>query len=211
MTRQTDRLFFRPALMLAAALAWAPAAFAAASPAEAASPEAAPARIRPLAGVLFTGTEGNNDRSFTNPDGSTASGSLSGRYEAFAGAEFPLDPNGLSLRLTAGIHTSANFKNSSGGSEHFTRYPLEATLWYPLNEKLRAGGGARYSMRARFSGPGGKTSDGLTATPALIVGVGYTLVPHLLLDARYVYERYEQSSGADLDASHWGLGLTAIY
>jgi Outer membrane protein beta-barrel domain len=212
MTRQIDRLFFRPALVLAAALAGAPAAFADASPADAASPQATPARIRPLAGVLFTGTAGNNDQSFANPDGSTAAGSLSGRYEAFAGAEFPVDPDGLSLRLTAGVHTSANFRNSSGGSEHFTRYPLEATLWYPVNDKLRVGGGARYSMRARFSGPGGKTSDGLNATPALIFGIGYTLVPHLLLDARYVYERYEQGSGgSDVEASHWGLGLTAIY
>jgi hypothetical protein len=28
---------------------------------------------------------------------------------------------------------------------------------------------------------------------------------------RYVYERYEQASGGDLEASHWGAGLTAIY
>ena len=36
-------------------------------------------------------------------------------------------------------------------------------------------------------------------------------MPHLLLDLRYVYERYERSSGADVEASHWGVGLTAIY
>ena len=42
-------------------------------------------------------------------------------------------------------------------------------------------------------------------------GAGYRLVPHLLLDLRYVYQRYEQASGNDLDASHWGAGLTAIY
>ena len=215
MTRHTDRSSHgRPTLALAIALAFAPAApaaFAATSPADGASPEATPARIRPVAGVLITGTAGTNDVGVTNPDGSVAVGSLSGRYEAFAGAEFPIDPNGLSLRLTAGIHTSANFSNSSGGSEHFTRYPFEATLWYPLNDRLRVGGGARYSLRGRFSGPGRKSNDGLDATPALIFGVGVALVPHVLLDARYVYERFERSGAGDVEASHWGLGLTAIY
>lgn len=212
MTRHTACVFpGRPTLALAIALACAPAAFAATSPADGASPEGAPARIRPVAGVLITGTAGTNDVGVTNPDGGVAVGSLSGRYEAFAGAEFPIDPNGLSLRLTAGIHTSATFSNSGGGDEHFTRYPLEATLWYPLNDKLRVGGGARYSMRARFSGQGNKTSDGLNATPALIFGVGVALLPHVLLDARYVYERFERSGADDVEASHWGLGLTAIY
>ena len=142
--------------------------------------------------------------------GSVSSGSLSGRYEGFAGAEFPVDPNGLALRLTAGIHASANFTGSSG-SEHLTSFPLEATLWYPIDDKLRLGGGVRYAMHTRFSGAGKHTTNGLNPTPALVFGAGYRLLPHLLLDMRYVYQRYEQASGDDLEASHWGLGLTAIY
>jgi len=198
------------ALALAAACACAAPTLAAPSPADEAAPAAAPSAIRPLAGVLITGTAGENNGSFTNPDGSTVTGNLGGRYEAFAGAEFPIDPNGLSLRLTAGIHVTGDM-SGSGGSEHLTRFPLEATLWYPLNDKLRIGGGARYSLRARFSGAGGKTSDHLSPMPSLVLGVGYQLLPHLLLDGRYVYERYEQYGGADVEASHWGLGLTAIY
>jgi len=198
------------ALALAAACACAAPTLASPSPADEAAPAAAPSAIRPLAGVLITGTAGENNGSFTNPDGSTVTGNLGGRYEAFAGAEFPIDPNGLSLRLTAGIHVTGNM-SGSGGSEHLTRFPLEATLWYPLNDKLRIGGGARYSMRARFSGAGGHTSDGLNAMPSLVLGVGYQLLPHLLLDGRYVYERFERYGGADVEASHWGLGLTAIY
>lgn len=198
------------ALALASALAFATPASAAPSPADTATPAAAPAPIRAVAGVLFTGTAGTNDVTVTNPDGSTASGSLSGRYEAFAGAEFPLAPNGLALRLTAGIHSSANF-SGSGGSERMTSFPFEATIWYPVNDRMRIGAGARYAMRSRFSGAGGKTSDGLNPTPAVLFGVGYQLMPHLLLDVRYVYERYEQAAGGDLEASHWGLGLTAIY
>ena len=204
--RRTARAF-----ALAIVLAGVSTAFAAPSPADGASPQAAPAAIRPLVGVMLTGTLGDNNESVTNPDGSTAVGSLSGRYEAYAGAEFPIDPNGLKLRLTAGVHASASFSSSSGGSEHLTSIPFEATLWYPVNDKLRVGGGARYAMHTRFSGAGDKTSDGLNPTPALLVGVGYRLMPHLLLDLRYVYERYEQDGGADLDASHWGVGLTAIY
>ena len=196
---------------LAFALAGVSTAFAAPSPADGTSPQAAPAAIRPLVGVMLTGTAGTDKIYVTNPDGSTAEGSLSGRYEAYAGAEFPIDPNGLTLRLTAGVHASASFSSSGGGSEHVTSIPFEATLWYPLNDKLRVGGGARYAMHTRFSGAGDKTGDGLNPTPALVFGVGYRLMPHLLLDLRYVYERYEQAAGADLEASHWGLGLTAIY
>ena len=204
--------FRRPACACALATAFACAmpALAAPSPAESTSPEAAPAWIHPLAGVLLTGTIGNNKHAFTNPDGTTVAGSLSGRYEAFAGAEFPIDPNGLSLRLTGGIHVSASL-SGAGGNEHFTRFPLEATLWYPASDKLRIGGGVRYSMRARFTGAGRNTSDNINPTPAFIVGLGYQLMPHLLLDGRYVYERYEQATGGDIEASHWGLGLTAIY
>jgi hypothetical protein len=199
-----------PAFALGAALAGAAPAFAAPSPADGASPEAAPAGIRPLAGVLLTGTISSDKIAVRNPDGSSSVGSLSGRYEAFAGAEFPVDPNGLALRLTAGIHASANF-TGSGGSEHATSVPLEATLWYPLSDQLRVGAGVRYAMHTRFSGAGNKTTDGLNPTPAVVFGAGYRLLPHLLLDMRYVYQRYEQASGSDIEASHWGAGLTAIY
>ena len=213
MTLRTSPHAFRRAshaLALGAALACAVPAFAAPSPADGASPDAAPARIRPVAGVLLTGTISGNTIGVTNPDRSVSDGSLSGRYEAFAGAEFPVDPNGLAVRLTAGIHATANFTGSHG-SEHATSFPFEATLWYPVNDTLRLGGGVRYAMRTRFSGAGNHTADNLNPTPSLVFGAGYRLLPHLLLDLRYVYQRYEQPSGDDLDASHWGVGLTAIY
>jgi hypothetical protein len=197
------------AVALACALAAAPS-FAATSPADGASPDATRAWIHPLAGVLLTGTIGDNKTTVTNPDGSSATGSLSGRYEALAGAEFPVDPNGLSLRLTVGVHMTANF-TGAGGSEHMSSFPVEATLWYPLDDKVRVGAGMRYALHSRFSGAGGKTSDHLNSTPSLVLGVGYSVLPHLLLDMRYVYQRYEQASGVDLEASHWGLGLTALY
>lgn len=198
------------ALLLASAWALAaplPAA-AAASPAESASPESPPP-IRPLVGVLLTGTIEGNDTVVTNPDGSTAAGNLSGRYEAFAGAEFPLAPNGLTLRLTFGIHVAP--MSSSSGSESFIRFPLEASVWYPLNDKLRVGGGARYAMRMRFNGAGDNTSNGLNATPGILFLADYRVLPHLSLDMRYVYERYENPAGNDVEASHWGFGATAIY
>ena len=211
MTRLVFLAARRPAraVALAIALAGACDVFAAPSPADGAT---APAAIRPLVGAMLTGTVSDHKVTVTNPDGSAAVGSLSGRYEAYAGAEFPIDPNGLALRLTAGLHASASFSRSGGGSEHVTSIPFEATLWYPVSDRLRLGGGARYAMHTRFSGAGKKTPDGLNPTPALVFGVGYRLMPHLLLDMRYVYERYEQANGgADLDASHWGVGLTAIY
>lgn len=193
------------AVALPFALAACGHAFAAAAPAD----EASPAAIRPLVGVMLTGTLGNDKTTVTNPDGIGATGSPSGRYEAFAGAEFPVDPNGLAVRLTVGYHVSGEFKGD--GSEHMTSIPLEATLWYPLNEQLRVGAGVRYAMRSRFSGAGRHTSDSLNPTPALVAGLGYRFLPHLEVDARYAYQRYEQPTGGDVEASFWGVGLTALY
>ncbi len=191
------------ALILAAA-ACGPA-LAATSPAD----EASPSAIRALAGVMLTGTIGNEKVGVTNPDGSQIAGSLGGRYEAYAGAEFPVDPDGLAIRLTVGYHVTAAF--TGAGGEHMTSLPFEATLWYPIDDKLRVAGGVRYAMHSRFSGAGQHTADMLNPTPTLVAGFGYRFTPHLEFDMRYVYERYEQASGGDLDASHWGLGLTAIY
>jgi len=191
-------------LALALALPVAHAALAAASPAD----EASPAGIRPLVGAMLTGTVGNNKTTVTNPDASTATGSLSGRYEAYAGAEFPIDPNGLALRLTVGYHVSP-FKGAS--SEHLTSLPFEGTLWYPLSDQLRVFAGVRYAMHNRFSGPGRRTTDNINATPGPVAGFGVRLMPHLELNMRYAYQRYEQANGGDLEASFWGLGLTALY
>jgi opacity protein-like surface antigen len=200
----------RGALLLAtllAALAAPCIAFADAAPADAATPAAEPARIRPLAGALLTGTIASDKSTVTNPDGSTTTGSLGGRYEVLAGAEFPIDPNGLALRLTLGMHTVS----MSGTSERFTRFPLEASLWYPLNDKLRVGTGARYAARMRFSGAGNNTTDGLNATPSLLLLADYRVLPHVSIDMRYVYERFERTKGSDADGSHWGVGTTLIY
>ncbi len=201
-----------PSLALLAALAIAPvAALADAAPADTASPAASNdfGPIHPVVGALVTGTLGQADETVVNPDGSLATGKLGGRVQVFAGAEFGVAANGLKLRTTIGVQ-AANF-SSSEGSERFTRIPLEATLLYPLDDRLRIGGGVRYAARLRFSGPGKNTSDNINASPALLAVVDYRLFPHLLLDGRYVYERYESSINGDQEGSHWGIGLTAMY
>lgn len=201
----------RFALALAGIAALAPAAcHADAAPAEAVTPAAdgSYGPIRPLVGALLTGTIAGDPEGVANPDGSDASGVLGERVQVLAGAEFQLAANGLALRLTGGVQTG----NLSGahGSEHFRRFPLEASLLYPLDDRLRIGAGIRYAARIRFSGPGGNTSDGLSATPSLIAMVDYRLFDHLLLDVRYVYERFETANG-DLEGSHFGIGATARY
>jgi opacity protein-like surface antigen len=193
-------------LALAAPLALPLSARADAAPAEPVTPA-----VKIIVGALLTGTvTSDNASTVTNPDGSTASGNLAGRYELLAGAEFPLDPNGLAVRLTAGVHIG-EMSASTGAGERFVRFPLEATLWYPLNPRLHVGAGVRYAMRMRFTGPGRNTSDQLNATPSLLAGFEYQLLPNVALQARYVYERYEQASGVDLEGSHFGVGVTASY
>ena len=205
------------ALALAAALALPGLARADASPPDASSPAAPPpARgwtaygpVRPVVGILLTGTASHDRSVLSNPDGSAVSGNLGRSAEILAGAEFALAANGLRLRLAAGLQASN--LSSGGGHERFTRVPLEATLMFPAGERLRVGGGLRYAARLRFGGAGGGTSDQLNATPGVIGAVDYRLSPHLLADFRYVYERYEVSGSGDYEASHWGLGLTAMY
>jgi hypothetical protein len=205
------------AFALAAVLALPGLARADASPADASSPAAPPPTtgwtafgpVRPVVGLLLTGTVGDNRATFSNPDGSSASGNPSRSAQAFAGAEFALAANGLRLRLSAGLQAST--LSSPSGHERLTRVPLEATLLYPVGERLRVGGGLRYAARLRFSGAGGNTSDQLNAAPGVIGAIDYRLSPHLLADFRYVYERYELSGSHDYEASHWGIGLTAMY
>ena len=185
------------------------AALADASPADASSPVAdnsPPKGIHPVAGALLTGTLGGNNVTVTNPDGSAPSGNLGTRYEVFAGAEFPLTAGGLRLRLTAGIHTG-----SFGSDQHFTRFPLEASLMYPVTPDLRLGAGVRYPLRMRFSGAGNNTADGLAATPSVMALADYKLVEHVYVDMRYVVERYTLPAGGSVDASHWGIGASAMY
>ena len=200
------------ALAVAGLAALAPAiARADAAPAEPQSPVTgftAFGPIRPVVGVLVTGTLGTDPASVTNPDGSTAYGVLGKRYQVFAGAEFAVAANGLRLRLTGGLQSGD--LSTPAGSEHFTRVPLEATLLYPLNDKLRIGAGVRYAAHLRFSGPGGNTSDDINASPSVLAVADYRLFEHLLLDVRYVYERYQSTNG-DLEGSHFGIGATAQY
>jgi hypothetical protein len=198
------------ALLAACAALGAPApALADAAPADASSPvtdNAPPKGIHPVVGALLTGTVGSDDQYITNGDGSAAHGSLGGRYEVFAGAEFPLTAGGLRLRLTAGAHVGP-LSGPNGATEHIVRFPLEASLMYPLNVDLRFGIGARYPMRLRI---GGGNSD-LSATPSVMFLADYRVAPHVTVDMRYVVERYTRLTGGSADASHFGLGASAMY
>ncbi len=175
-----------------------------------ASNSAAPGKIRPVVGALLTGSVGQDTAAAINPDGSSVTFDPGARYELFGGAEFPLAGNGLTLRLTLGVHT-AQASNSSGGTERFTRFPLEATLLYPMNDSLRVGAGVRYPARLRFSGAGDDTADGISATPGVLVMADWFLAPHVALEGRYVVERYLLPGGGSITADHFGVGVAALY
>ena len=203
-----------PLVVAAAALLAQPqAARADASPADASSPVAdnsPPREFHPLVGALVTGNISPNDQSLANPDGSTATGNLGGRYEVFAGAEFPLTKGGLRLRLTAGAH-EGRVSPSAGGSEHFVYYPLEASLVYPVSDTWRLGGGVRYPARIKFSGPGAHSNLGLGSAPGAVGFIEWAVVPHVWLDLRFVAEDFEPYSGGSITTNHWGLGAVAEY
>jgi len=137
-----------PALTCLCALAAPLAARADAAPAEASSPVSSAPAIRPLAGVRYTIGEGESSKALLkNHDGTPrAEVDLAGIIDIYAGAEFPLAPNGLALQLTAGLHQSTS---SNGISAR--QYPLEALLLYPASPTLRVGGGVRYTINTYVS------------------------------------------------------------
>ena len=197
-----------PALICLGALAAPLVARADAAPAEAASPAAALPPIRPLAGVLYTVGEGEGSKAvLLNPDGTEkARVDLAGVIDLFAGADFPVAPNGLAIRLTAGVHQSSS---SNGVSAR--RFPLEALLMYPTSPTVTLGGGVRYPVHLRFNGAGDATA-GLTSTPGWVGMIEVKLGEHLAADFRYVKEQYQMSGSATrLDASHFDAGVVAIY
>jgi hypothetical protein len=197
-----------PALICLGALAAPLVARADAAPAEAASPAAALPPIRPLAGVLYTVGEGEGSKAvLLNPDGTEkARVDLAGVIDLFAGADFPVAPNGLAIRLTAGVHQSSS---SNGVSAR--RFPLEALLMYPTSPTVTLGGGVRYPVHLRFNGAGDATA-GLTSTPGWVGMIEVKLGEHLAADFRYVKEQYQSDySASRFDASHFDAGVVAIY
>jgi hypothetical protein len=186
-----------PALACLAALA---------APVSALADDGQAPKIRPLAGALLTVGTGTKLQ-FTNPDGSVAQVDMAGVIDLYAGAEFPLAPNGLALQLTAGVHQTSS---SAGASAR--RFPLEAILMYPMSDAVRLGGGIRYPMHLTFSGPAGTNPAQISATPGFLGTVEVKLTQHLALNMRYVEEQYQYStSSSRLNASHFGIGVSAIY
>jgi hypothetical protein len=187
-----------PALACLAALATSTPALA---------DEAQAPKIRPLAGILFTASEGDK-LPVPNADGNEAQVDLGGVLDLYAGAEFPLAPNGLALQLTAGVHQSSS---SNGVSAR--RYPLEAILLYPVSGGVRLGAGIRYPARLTFSGAANSNPDAITASPGFLGAVEIRLSEHLALNLRYVEEQYEftyPATGA-YNASHFDAGISAFW
>jgi hypothetical protein len=197
-----------PALACLCALATPLAARADAAPAEAAAPAAEEPAFRPLVGLRYTIGQGEGSKAvLRNPDGTVAAQvDLAGVLDLYAGAEFPVAPNGLTIQLTAGVHQSTS---SNGVSAR--RFPLEALLLYPVSPRLRLGGGVRYPAHLRFSGAG-EASDNLTSTPSIVGMVQVKVGEHFAVDFRYVKEQYQHDGDAGrLDASHFDAGVSAIY
>jgi hypothetical protein len=200
-----------PSLTCLGLLAAPAASRADAAPAEAATPAApaAPAvpAFRPLVGVLYTVGQGSK-ATLVEPDGTVkAQVDLGGVVDLYAGAEFPLAPNGLALQLSIGVHQSSS---SNGVSAR--RYPLEALLMYPTSPSVRLGAGIRLPAHLTFSGAGDATSGLSSSTPSIVGLVEVKMTQHLALDLRYVKEQYQtSSSAARLDTSHFDAGVQAIY
>jgi hypothetical protein len=164
-----------------------------------------PPAIRPLVGALLTVGEGTK-LAVTNSEGAPAQVDLGSLLDVYAGAEFPLAPNGLALQLTAGAH-----QTTSSGGVSARRYPLEAILMYPVSGNVRLGGGIRYPLHLTFSGASTTNPPAISATPGFFGTVEIRLGEHLALNLRFVEEQYEYSTKGSFNASHFGAGISAFW
>jgi len=95
--------------------------------------------------------------------------------------------------------------HASNGDITWTRFPLDALLFYRW-QSFRAGGGATYAMRPRLKGSGvaGDINSGADNALGAVVQADY-LVGKVAIGLRYTILEYKSAGGT---ARSDGLGLT---
>ena len=133
--------------------------------------------------------------------------------------QFENDP--VALMLSANYHVDA--AGGSNGSDTFSRFPIEALVYYTGKERFRIGGGVRIVNSPEWV----YTVNGVTEkatfdnTTGLVAEIGYHLTRKAWLNLRFVSEKYKantytapngvtysQAGRAPFSGSHMGVNFT---
>jgi hypothetical protein len=164
------------------------------------------AEVRPVAKIGFDfGGDNLVTAQFTN--GSSDSIKAGELLYFGVGASIITDSRDIEVEVTA----SYKFKNisASNGDIKFTRYPLEALVFYRM-PKFRVGGGLTYHLSPKVSGSGvasninGNFDDSL----GFVLQGDYLVTQKASVGARYTSLKYKVG-GTSIDGS--SIGITAGY
>jgi len=139
-------------------------------------------------------------------DGSTKSIKANDGLFMGAGASILNDAKNLEgeVSLTYKFQTIS----ASNGNIHFTRYPLDALVFY-RQYQFRVGGGLTYHMSPKLEGTGVVGGLNVNFQDALggILQVDYLFGPTVAVGLRYTMLEYKVTSGAGGTARSDGFGL----
>lgn len=138
---------------------------------------------------------------------STTSGESFHANELFSlggGASYLTDAKNIEVQVT--LAWKYGNLNASDGSIKFTRYPLDALVFYRMN-KFRFGGGLTYHLNPKLSADGvAAPLDGFKFDNALglVLQADYLLTEQASIGLRYTNLSYKPKGGGDSLSSNGG-------
>jgi hypothetical protein len=142
----------------------------------------------------------------TFTDGSTASVKANEGFYFGGGASIVTDSKLVEIELSLAYKFS--MINASNGDIDWTRWPLEALVFYRL-DKVRLGGGLTYHLNPEVDGSGVATPLNIKFDDALgfVLQADYRLSDKMAIGMRYTNLKYEVD-GSSASAKSNGLGFT---
>jgi len=158
--------------------------------------------IRPV--VVFGLEFGGEEIATTTSGGSLKFNEL---FSLGGGASFLTDSKDIEVQVT--LAWKYGNLNASDGSVSFTRYPLDALVFYRFPNKFRVGGGLTYHLNPKFSADGtAKPLDGLKFDNALgeVLQVDYLFTEKASIGLRYTHLDYKTKvSGVSFSSNGGGV------
>jgi len=151
---------------------------------------AVPART--VHGFVGIGATAGGDKlataEYTNGD--TASIRAGSGVYFTGGLDFRINEQ-FSAQASASFHVDD--QSAQNGSMKFQRFPIEALVFYHINEQWKLGTGLRYISSAKLSGSGAAEFDDVKFDSSLsnVVEAEYMFTPQFSLKLRYVNEKFE--------------------
>lgn len=178
-------------------------------PAFAQAPAGRPAGLMFFAGAGLTG--GGSEVvvvNYSNGDSNTMRGG--GVLYLYGGVQYALSDR-ASASLSLGYHVDSI--SARNGHVTFSRVPVELLAHYFVTDRVRIGGGARFSTNVHISGSGfgsGIAGSYDNSTGAVIEGE-YIFTPRFGLKLRAVSEKFHESNGpGTIKGDHLGV-LASFY